>query len=103
VEGCFGHSPGSATCAKTSLLAAKGDKTLELAVLAFESEEATSQHPAFKKSFEFRCHMQRKSIALKGAQILKTSEVFLNNFVEQSGFRAAPDVALARPRKGCLA
>ena len=103
MEGCFAHSSCAATGAETSLLAAKGDKALELAVLALKAEEPVGQHPAFEKGFEFDCNMKRQPIAFKGAQILKTSEVFLNNFVEQSGFGAAPDVALARPRKGCLA
>jgi hypothetical protein len=66
VDGCFGHSPCAATAAETSLLAAKGDKALELTVLALKTEKPVGQHPAFKKGFEFRCHMKRQPIALKG-------------------------------------
>jgi hypothetical protein len=102
VRSSFGHSPCSATSAKSSFFAAEGDEALVFAIYATEAQESVSQHSALEEGLEFFRHMQWKVFALFAAKIFEAAQVFLHDFVEECAFGAAPDIASIVPRKGCL-
>ena len=99
VRSSFGHPPCSATSAESALFATKCDEAFVFAIYAVKSQESVCQHSAFEKGLEFFRHMKWKMLALLATQVIEASQIFLYDFVEQCGFRAAPDVASVVPRK----
>ncbi len=73
-----------------------------LAVNAAEAQESVCEHAAFEEGLEFLRHMLWKMFALFTTQVLEAPQAFLNDFVEESGFGAAANVAGIVPRKGRL-
>ena len=102
MRSCFGHTTGSATSAKAALFATEGDEPLMFAVIAAKAQKPVRHYAARKEGLEFFRHMSRQVLSLFATEVLETSQVFLNDFVEECAFGATPLVASIVPRKGRL-